>query len=165
MRKSSEIEVPGCQLSHLAAAAFGSHKYLSKGNGLLCLLGTALSPPSLLSLAWDGECKMASSLALMGTSNVRLGAPELLSSRLHPCLSSFFSLLWFSPPFPSASLFSTFPLFLATHLLLIFSFPFICFSLGFFLISDSFTDFIKALFSVLGISRLTRTSKPPLLRA
>ena len=58
VRKSSETEEPGCQLGHLAAAAFCTHKYLSKENGPLCLLGMALSPPHLISLAgagWERE--------------------------------------------------------------------------------------------------------------
>lgn len=160
MRKSSEIEVLGCQLSHLAAAAFCSHKYLSKGTGLLCLLGMALFPPCLPLLVWDGECKTASSLAVMSPSTVRLGAPELPSSRLHYHRSPLSSPFHDSPPpLPPASLFSTFPLSLGTHLLLIFFFPFIWVGTVFFLVSDSFTDFMK------GISRLTKASKPPLLRA
>lgn len=44
VRKFSETEEPGCQLGHLAAAAFCTHKYLSKENGPLCLLGPSLLP-------------------------------------------------------------------------------------------------------------------------
>lgn len=106
MRKSSEIEGPGCQLSHLAAAAFYSHKYLSKGNGLLCLLGMDVFPPCRLSLGWNGECERAGSLALMGTCAVRSGNPWPLSCRFHPHLSSLFFFLFMILPSSSTCFYS-----------------------------------------------------------